>query len=61
MISKNAEGYADPTAGEAIMNVDYEEKRYRKLLKLIFSICELAGYYVEISSVKDKRTGKIWR
>lgn len=61
MTSKNAEGYADPTAGEAISNVSYEEKRYRKLLKTLFRVADLAGYHVEISYVKDKKTGRIWR
>lgn len=61
MMNRNAEGYIDPTAGDAINSLEKEEKRYKKLVKIIFALCDLAGYHVEILSVRDKRTGKIWR
>ncbi len=57
----NGSGCKDLTAYEAIRNVESEE-RFNKLLKTIFSICELAGFHVEGRIVlKDKKTGKIWR
>lgn len=63
---KNAEGYSDPTAYEAIRNVergaDADDNRFHKLLDTIFSICELSGFHVEERIIiKDKKTGKIWR
>ena len=76
-LRKNAEGYSDPTAYEAIKRVADSEKekflkkwqderdadyRFRKLLDTIFSICELSGFHIEGRIVvKDKKTGKIWR
>lgn len=63
---KNAEGYNDPTAYEAIRNVergaDADDERFHKLLDTIFSICELSGFHIEERIIiKDKKTGKIWR
>ena len=63
---KNAEGYSDPTAYEAIRNVergaDADDDRFHKLLDTISSICELSGFHVEERiTIKDKKTGKIWR
>ena len=63
---KNAEGYSDPTAYEAIRNVergaDADDERFHKLLDTIFSICELSGFHIEERIIiKDKKTGKIWR
>lgn len=63
---KNAEGYSDPTAYEAIRNVergaDADDDRFHKLLDTIFSICELSGFHIEDRIIiKDKKTGKIWR
>ena len=59
---KNAEGYPDPTACEAVKNVDKEDERFHKLLHTIFYLCELAGF--EISGrivLVDKKSGKVWR
>lgn len=61
-LRKNAEGYSDPTAYEAIKNIDKEDKRFRKLLHTIFNICELSGFRIEGRIVfVDKKTGRIWR
>lgn len=62
-LGKNAEGYSDPTACQAIRNIEREdEMRFNKLLKTIFNICELSGFYVEERIVlKDLKTGKVWR
>ena len=58
---KNAEGYADPTAYEAIRN-DKDDERFHRLLHTIFYICELAGFQIEGRVVLvDKRNGKVWR
>lgn len=65
-MNKNSEGYPDPTACNAINNVEKalaeDEERFRKLLNSIFTICELAGFHIEGRIViKDCKTGKIWR
>jgi hypothetical protein len=61
-LSKNAEGYPDPTAYEAIKNIDKEVERFHKLLHTIFNICELSGFRIEGRIVLiDKVTGKVYR
>ena len=63
---KNAEGYNDPTAYNAIKNVEQEQDkddvRFHQLLNTLFSLCELADFHIEGRDVlKDNRTGKIRR
>lgn len=59
---KNSSGYVDPTAYNAIKNIDAETARFQKLLTAIFTICDLAGFHLESRIVvRDKRTGKVWR
>lgn len=62
-IRKNAEGYSDPTAYEALKNVDKEEdERFHKLLHTLFYICDLAGFKIEGRIIlTDKQTGRTWR
>lgn len=60
----NSEGYSDPTAYQALKNIDNDSsaKRFRALLEVIFRICSLAGFHLEERIVvKDIKTGKIWR
>lgn len=62
----NHEGYYDPTPCKAITNIevetDKEAQRFKKLLGMIFTLCELSGYHLEERVVlKDVRTGKVWR
>ena len=61
---KNAEGYNDPTAYNAIKNVEQEQDkddvRFHQLLNMLFSLCELADFHIEGRVVlKDKRTGNL--
>lgn len=59
---KNSEGYSDPTAYQAMKNIEVEEERFHKLLYAIFDICELANFEIEGRIVLvDKRTGRVWR
>lgn len=59
---RNSSGYVDPTAYEAIKNIDEENARFQKLLTAIFCICDIAGFHLEGRIVvRDKRTGKVWR
>ena len=64
-LMKNASGYPDPTAYQAIMNCTAEQEayeRYRKLIGCLLRVCELSGFSVEERFVlKDNQTGKIWR
>lgn len=57
----NASHCKDLTAYNAILNIEREET-FRKLLSIIFFLCDLAGFHIEERIVlKDKKTGKIWR
>lgn len=61
-LRRNAEGYSDPTAYEAIKNLDADDERFHKLLNTIFTICELSWFHLEERIVlKDLQTGKVWR
>lgn len=64
-IRKNAEGYSDPTAYEALKKIDKEkeeDERFHKLLHTLFYICELADFQIEGRIVlTDKQTGRTWR
>ena len=59
---KNSEGYYDPTAYQAIKNIDRDDENFHKLLCTIFKLCELSGFKIEGRIVLvDKVTGKVWR
>ena len=62
---RNAEGYLDLTAHDAIKRADAdkeEEQRHHKLIRTIVYLCNLAGYKVEGRIVlTDRYTGKTWR
>ena len=68
-IRKNGSGIYDPTAYKAIKNVERqnehtsdEDDKFNKLLRTIFSVCELSGFHVEERIVlKDIESGKVWR
>ena len=64
----NGSGAVDPTAYLAIKKVDKEKsydeesKRFYKLLYTIFDICELSEFTLEGRiSLRDRRTGKLWK
>lgn len=66
-LKKNGSGYYDPTAYIAMKHVmnktsREESARFKKLLSTLFYICDMAGYEIQGRiSLKDKRTGKIWK
>jgi len=61
-LRRNAEGYSDPTAYQAIKNIEQEDENFHKLLHTIFNICELSGFRIEGRIVLvDEVTGKVWR
>lgn len=52
---RNAEGYSDPTAYEALKNIEREEDER-------FHLCELADFEIEGRIILvDKRNGRVWR
>ena len=53
---KNSEGYSDPTAFEALRNIDKEDERFHRLLHTLFDF-QIEGRIVLI----DKQTGRVWR
>lgn len=58
----NSEGYADPTAFEAMRNMNKEDERFHRLLHTLFYLCELAGFEIEGRIVLvDKKTRRVWR
>lgn len=58
----NAEGYSDPTAFEALRNINRDEERFHKLLHTLIYLCDLAGFEIEGRIVLvDKKTRRVWR
>lgn len=61
-LKKNASGYFDLTAYEAIKHVDEEDKRFHDLLHTIRYICDIAEFKIEGRIVlTDKKTGRTYR
>lgn len=61
-LRRNASGYPDPTAYQAIRNIYAEYEKFDKLLRTIFYICKLAGFRIEGRIVLiDESTGRVWR
>ena len=68
---KNAEGYSDPTPGEAMSNIRKEQRQQEaaerlavisRLIPVMKQTAELAGFEVVGSiTLKDKETGKEYR
>lgn len=68
---KNAEGYSDPTPGEAMSNIRKEQRQQEaaerlavisRLIPVMKQTAELAGFeVVGRITLKDKGTGKEYR
>nr|UVX63706.1 MAG: hypothetical protein [Bacteriophage sp.]DAG87038.1 MAG TPA: hypothetical protein [Caudoviricetes sp.] len=68
---KNAEGYSDPTPGEAMSNIRREQRQQEaaerlavisRLIPVMKQTAELAGFeVVGRITLKDKETGKEFR
>ena len=68
---KNAEGYSDPTPGEAMSNIRREQRQQKtaerlavisRLIPVMKQTAELAGFeVVGRITLKDKETGKEYR
>lgn len=58
----NESHYLDLTAYDAIKNIEKEDERFNKVLHILKSICDIAGFSIENRIIlKDNRTGRIWR
>lgn len=61
-IQRELAEYSDPTAYQALKNIEAEEERFHKLLHMIFDIYALSDFEIEGRIVLvDKRSGKVWR
>lgn len=67
---ENGSGYIDPTAFEAIVNVDKELAaknkarvyKFHRLLDMIRDMCEMCDFELaEHVILRDKVTGKVWK
>lgn len=56
---KNAEGYPDPTAGDAIRACGRMPTHIYNVYSVINNVAGLHG--LEIIGLRDKKTGKEWR
>lgn len=58
----NKSGCVDTVTFEVMRRDEAETQRFNKLLRTIFSLCELAGFRVEGRiELRDLRTGKLWK
>lgn len=58
----NKSGCPDPVAFEVMRREEAETRRFNKLLRTIFSLCEIAGFRVEGRiELRDLRTNKLWK
>ncbi len=59
---RNKEGYADPTAHQAVLRVEAEDARLKTLIHVVRHVCSLAGFEIEGRiTLVDKETGKVYR
>jgi len=57
----NAEGYPDPTACDAIENIESRE-RAKELIQEIFRLCASKGFdVVDRIKICDRRTGRMYK
>lgn len=59
---RNASGYSDPTAYQAIKNMEDEDVKFHELLNTIFYVCRVAGFKIDgrITLINEE-TGRVWR
>lgn len=58
----NKSGCVDTVAFEVLRREEAETQRFNKLLRTIFSLCEIAGFRVENRiELRDLRTNKLWK
>ena len=58
---KNASGCSDPTAYQAMKNVDEEEEAFKKLFQTLRYICNVAGFDFDGRvCISNKESGRVW-
>ena len=58
---ENNEGYRDPVSYDALNRLD-EEARFHRVIKMIFNLLDLAGFYLDGRiTIVSKKTGRTWR
>lgn len=58
---KNASGCSDPTAYQAIQNIDEEEEEFKKLYRTLRYICNVAGFeFAGRVCISNKESGRVW-
>ena len=59
---KNASGCSDLTAYNAIQNIDEEEEEFKKLLRTLRYICNVAGFEFDGRvCIRNKESGRIYK
>ena len=60
-LKRNDSGCLDPTAFQAITNVESEDKRANELFTTILHTCRLAGFEIKGNVILEhKKTGRVW-
>ena len=58
---KNASGCSDLTAYNAIQNIDEEEEEFKKLLRTLRYICNVAGFEFDGRvCIRNKESGRVY-
>lgn len=58
---RNSEGYVDPTAHQAVVNMD-TDKRANELVHVLKYIIRHSGFeLVERLQIRDKKTGRVYK
>lgn len=59
---KNASGCSDLTAYNAIQNIDEEEEEFKKLLRTLRYICNVAGFEFDGRiCIRNKESGRVYK
>ena len=59
---KNASGCSDPTAYQAMMNINHEEEAFKKLFRTLRYICNVAGFEFDGRiRIRNKESGRVYK
>ena len=59
---KNASGCNDPTAYQAMKNIDEEEEEFKKLFRTLRYICKVAGFEFDGRiRIRNKESGRVYK
>jgi len=61
-LRKNASGCSDPTAYQAMKNIDEEEEAFKKLFRTLRYICNVAGFEFDGRiTIRNKESGRVYK